>query len=622
VVNVQDETLVSAADIARLADVGRSAVSNWRRRYAGFPQPAGGTPVAPLFALAEVEAWLRGQGKLLEVPLAERAWQELRAQAGDDLHLGAALADAGEQMAHGRKVRPAAVAELVTVLGAADAFEVLLSRLQETQARGATATLADLAELMTALAGGVLAAGLGGCTVLDPACGTGELLLAARDAGAGRLLGQDADAENARLAAVRLMPGPGEATIRPRDALERDEFPGVLADVVLCVPPVHRRSWESEPLAADPRWVFGVPPRLEPELAWAQHMIAHLSPGGLAVAVVPAATAARRPGRRIRAQLLRKGALCAVVALPTAHHVWVLRRPPGDTPGSVLMAVAAEPRAVIAAWRRFAADPAHDDPGVSRAVPVIDLLDDEVDLTPARHLSARMPERTAERLTQATARLAGIIGALGELAPDLGQDLAPAGPPRELTSVAVSELARLGHLEVRQAPARGQEPSAAGAGAHPLLTAEDVSEDRPASGLGQLDERRTTVLAGDVVVTTAGGQVTVRVIGTAGPILGPALTLVRVDPDRLDPHFVAGVLRRSANTQGSVIQTGGTTRTEIWRAQLPVLPLAEQRAYGAAFRRMDEVEAATRAAAAVSAELAQLLADGITTGMLEPPRKR
>ena len=609
---------MSAADVARLADVGRSAVSNWRRRYAGFPPPAGGTPAAPLFALAEVEAWLRGQGKLLEVPLAERAWQELRASAGDDLHLGAALANAGEQLAHGGRVRPAAVAALATALGAADAFEVLLSRFQETQARGAAATLADVAELITMLAGTVLDSGLAGCSVLDPACGTGELLLAARDAGATRLLGQDAGAENARLAAVRLMLGPGEAAIRPQDALTQDEFPGVLADVVLCAPPVHRRSWESEAPAADPRWVFGVPPRLEPELAWAQHMLAHLSPGGLAVALVPAAAAARRPGRRIRAQLLRKGALCAVVAQSATHHIWVLRRPSGDTPGSVLMTVAAEPRAVVTAWRRFAADPAYDDPGVSRAVPVIDLLDDEVDLTPARHLSARVPERTAERLSEATTRLTEVIGALSDLTPDL----TAASTPRELTSVPVAELARLGHLEVRQAPVRGQEPGAASDAAQPLLTAEDVAAGRPASGRGQLDERWTAVASGDVVVATAGGQITVRVSTAGGAILGPALTLVRVDPGRLDPHFLAGVLRSSANTQGSVIQTGGTTRTEIWRARVPMLPLAEQRAYGDAFRRMDELEAATRTAAAVSAELAQLLADGITTGMLEPPRKR
>ena len=74
---MRDETTVSAADIARLADVGRTAVSNWRRRYADFPQPVGGTPASPLFALAEIETWLRDQGKLLEMPLAERAWQAL-----------------------------------------------------------------------------------------------------------------------------------------------------------------------------------------------------------------------------------------------------------------------------------------------------------------------------------------------------------------------------------------------------------------------------------------------------------------------------------------------------------------------------------------------------------------
>ena len=107
---MQDETTVSAADIARLAEVGRTAVSNWRRRYADFPQPVGGTPASPLFALTEVEAWLRGQRKLLEVPLAERAWQELRARAGDDLQLATTLADIGDLLLNGQAGAGAAVA--------------------------------------------------------------------------------------------------------------------------------------------------------------------------------------------------------------------------------------------------------------------------------------------------------------------------------------------------------------------------------------------------------------------------------------------------------------------------------------------------------------------------------
>src|SRR4051794_39798623 len=93
---VQDNaTEVTAAGIARLAGVGRAAVSNWRRRHADFPKPVGGTETSPSFALAEVEAWLRKQGKLAEVPLRERVWQQLAGHPGGPvaalIHAGCAL---------------------------------------------------------------------------------------------------------------------------------------------------------------------------------------------------------------------------------------------------------------------------------------------------------------------------------------------------------------------------------------------------------------------------------------------------------------------------------------------------------------------------------------------------
>lgn len=78
----ENATEVTAAGIARLAGVGRAAVSNWRRRHADFPQPVGGTPASPSFALADVEQWLRDQGKLAEVPLRERVWQEVALPPG------------------------------------------------------------------------------------------------------------------------------------------------------------------------------------------------------------------------------------------------------------------------------------------------------------------------------------------------------------------------------------------------------------------------------------------------------------------------------------------------------------------------------------------------------------
>lgn len=57
------EVLVTSSEIAQLAEVGRAAVSNWRRRYPDFPKPVGGTSASPLFPLALVERWLLETGK-------------------------------------------------------------------------------------------------------------------------------------------------------------------------------------------------------------------------------------------------------------------------------------------------------------------------------------------------------------------------------------------------------------------------------------------------------------------------------------------------------------------------------------------------------------------------------
>ncbi|MFD7495961.1 hypothetical protein ACFV8T_26790 [Streptomyces sp. NPDC059832] len=50
--------------IARLADVGRAAVVNWRRRHPDFPATVCGTDERPLVRAEEADAWLRAHGKL------------------------------------------------------------------------------------------------------------------------------------------------------------------------------------------------------------------------------------------------------------------------------------------------------------------------------------------------------------------------------------------------------------------------------------------------------------------------------------------------------------------------------------------------------------------------------
>lgn len=86
----------------------------------------------------------------------------------------------------------------------------------------------------------------------------------------------------------------------------------------------------------------------------------------------------------------------------------------------------------------------------------------------------------------------------------------------------------------------------------------------------------------------------------------------------LDAHFVAGTLRGSANAQATTRQTGSSGRSSISRARIVQLPLPEQRPYAEAFRQADELEAAARSAAVMGASLAQLMADGISGGILKP----
>ncbi|REE96290.1 N-6 DNA methylase [Thermomonospora umbrina] len=620
---------VTAADIARLAGVGRAAVSNWRRRHPDFPQPVGGTATSPLFALTEVEAWLRGQGKLVEVPLEERAWQQVRARA-DEPMLGAALAEAGGHLLSDTRPsdtraprgprRPrresdgaafGAVAELAAERGRVEAFELLLGRYLEAQPRRVGPTPAPIADVMADLLDERVE------SVLDPSCGTGTLLVHALERrGPGLLLGQEVDEVSARLAGIRLALRTPGARILPGDSLRRDAFRDAAADAVLCDPPFNERHWGYEELTADLRWEYGLPPRMEPELAWVQHALAHLRPGGLAVIVMPPAAAGRRSGRRIRAQLLRRGALRAVVALSPSHHLWLLRRPGGEPPqGGVLMVEGAGHEEIVTAWRDFPRAPDLDVPGVCRAIPVIDLLDEEVDVTPGRHLPAAGAGRTPERFAATRDRLAAVIARLDALTPEVR----PAERPPEVPVVPLGELARAGALTVQQAPLRREPGTPAAIGEIPLLTGEDVIEDREPSGrvAEAPGDRQVVTEAGDIVVTAAARRFAARVIDRAGAVLGPHLVLVRVDPDVLDPHYLAGILRSSANVRHSTAVSTGS-RTDVRRALVPRLPLDEQRRLGALFRQMAELESTLRGGLALGGELAQLLADGVAEGGLGP----
>src|ERR1700730_3350898 len=83
---------VTLAEIARIAGVGRAAVSNWRRRHDTFPAPVGGSDTSPQFSMAEVELWLQRQGKGEGIGARERLWPQFE-ELGEPTLQGKAAAE-------------------------------------------------------------------------------------------------------------------------------------------------------------------------------------------------------------------------------------------------------------------------------------------------------------------------------------------------------------------------------------------------------------------------------------------------------------------------------------------------------------------------------------------------
>ncbi len=423
-----DEQQITAADIARLAGVTRAAVSNWRRRHDDFPAPSGGTSSSPLFPLAHVRTWLESQNKGAQESPEVRLWHTLRGDHPGNMLTGLAdLTEYLEDPARGRGALSAAAVEQadqqVQETSAAEVSRALTERFLKSSERAGTAATSTtrLVRALTALTRTDAA------SVFDPACGSGALLLSV-GAPQARRRGQDTDPDAVRFAAARArIEGLTDAEFATGDSLREDRWPGEQAELVVCDPPPATTDWGREELLMDSRWELALPPKAEGELAWLQHAYAHTAPGGQTAMVLSTSCAYRRTGRRIRAELVRRGLLTDVIALPaglaSSHsqpvHLWLLRRPEGreDAATAVRMwdltdlAPDTDTKTDADADRLWRLP---ERPGAE--VALIDLLGEEVDLSPARHVApdlAEIPDALAEVRTD----LERLTGELAQLLP-------------------------------------------------------------------------------------------------------------------------------------------------------------------------------------------------------------
>jgi N-6 DNA methylase len=549
---------ITSAAIARLAGVGRAAVSNWRRRYPEFPQPVGGTKNSPTFDRAEVEQWLIETGKADQLVMAGQT-------------------DTGTQRISEPEIfePERSISSLMPDDLLARAMVALLPH-ETALSPAPDPSLVRTEDLPV---------------VLDPACGDATLLLAVADRFGDqvRLAGQEIDEKLAEAAFDELRSNPAGTAyeVYSADSLLDDrlaQYTGRAAAVV-CEPPFDRPDWPAGKLATDARWEFGIPAPQDGELAWVQHCYAHLRPRGMAVIAVSARTCVQQSGATIREAMIRSGSLWAVIELPhqmtsvpgASSCLWVLRRPHGED-GRVpvrlvdlsgLAGPADVPRD-HAEWARLL-DGA--DPDVSVAVPRIDLLRDYANILPSRHVAPRAAAGAGD-MAAVTRRLEALYAAVGRGLPAYA---APAEAAR-MAYVTVAELDRVGALTIRP--------------------------------------RDATPRRGDVLLRTQ-GRPPVVATGTPADDKGVA-QVVEIDETRLDSHFIAVFLRADVAAMPTANTLGAVNRDDLRRCRIPRMPLAEQRRYGDAFRRLLELETALRALAAVSGKVIEQVIHGLTSGVVMP----
>ncbi|MYR04449.1 MULTISPECIES: N-6 DNA methylase [unclassified Streptomyces] len=656
-----NEPTVTAAEIARIAGVGPAAVSNWRRRYAEFPTPVGGTAGSPRFLLSEVVNWLEERGRSVRITPADEAWRAMEA-VRDPGRPGAVLVSAGFRLLGEEPCRRQAGAEdgalplpsalgahidgLRRELGAAEAFEQLLRRWTEAHARQIAVTPPPVAALMCALAGST--DGEAPVSVLDPACGTGGLLLQAAESGTTALLGQDLDRDLAEIAAVRLRLHGYDVSVKPGDSLLGDAHAISRVQGVVCDLPSGQRDWGRAELGYDTRWTHGLPPKGEPELAWLQHALAHLDDGGRAVLLIPAGVAARPSGRRIRAELLRRGTLRAVVALPSrasrapGTHLWIVERSRAGAPPEDVLFVDADmfvgpdaerpgtrtdwekvQTAVTSVWRRFRAGADLDADFASR-VPITVLLRDDVDVTPALHV--RTESGGAIDMTRWEEERSGWLRLLNELPSTLPvvreTPMPPTGPGEGGTSprVSLDELIRSGALSTW----RGSTPQHTIDGTTvraPLLALDDGLSRSGPSGYTYVAESER-LREGDVLVFAAAPE-SARPADPweYGAAVGPGVTVLRSERTVLDPWFLAGTMTGGAGPgpfDASAVTAGRRSRLDTGRLFLPVRSPEEQQRIGQGFRDIARFEESLAAVVDQGRSIARQLAEALAAGLVDP----
>lgn len=665
-----DSVEVSSADIARLAGVRPTAVSNWRRRHSDFPAPVGGTEKSPRFSLDEVREWLAEQGRAVDVgaerafeqavstaaiftPLADtlrnamfalinhvgekranvQGWQRrLQADAErlEKTHLGLAgtvrIADLDTSQATMLNAAIGAAADRSVSDLADDVYDAVTRRLGTSE----IATPAQLADLMVRLAEP------GDGPLVDIACGAGSILMAAVRHGCRDVAGIEAAASRAQLAALRLQAAGFDSPERPRlhagDALVADPFGPGTAAAVAANPPFNDRNWAQDVRDDEPWWEYGIPTARDSELAWVQRALYQLSAEGTAALVMPPAAAASPSGRRIRRRMLSDGVIRAVIALPRgsfhgtaiAPHLWLLNRTSGPvTERTVLTAdfsgyttETQQPDwdriadSALTVWTAFKSGGKILNTE-AKATPVMTLLSDGVDLTPGRYLPLRLPELDLGKLELLRRDTNAKIDALSvslENAP--GPQIEPSSSVRWET---FETLAKNTEISLHRGLPSERKPNE---GAETIRTVRANAPESEGEAAIEPGQHVPRIREGDLLAAVYGERIWVRqATGNdldAAPALGTVI--IRTDPRQIDPAFLAGFLASELAYQQLPrvsTSTGINSMRELRRIRVPLPDIESQQKYAGLFTSLAAIAADASDLAATAEDLTRAWRDNV-----------
>ena len=364
---------ISLKDIAELAGVGRSAVSNWRKRNSDFPAPVEGSPERrPLFHFSEVISWLENQDLLpdnwkanLTEPLVISAISPLAIgledgesaslvalaalavrKKGDAADWQNLLVDKDVRAALSQFLAPLApdvlsqdqlnevIAnipsksddELNTLVSGlmkldensyGDAARIIIEQLFGKAGRGNLGFYTTSTTVSQLLINAASTTAEDGDIVFDPTCGTSTTLLGAgARISEATVIGNDVSQNAVTTSILRAYLEEVPATFTTSDILTADPQPDLRADTIISEPPFSMRPAPGIFKPVEALLGISLPPSSSADPAFLTYPVTHLAEKGRAYVLTSPNLCFNDRLDEFRRQLVARGIIEAIIQLP------------------------------------------------------------------------------------------------------------------------------------------------------------------------------------------------------------------------------------------------------------------------------------------------------------------